>query len=348
MSNFSKLFAPGIVLDNTQVVSAIPDNIIRFHFGGLPSGACTVDVPWRWTEHLTVSDLSRQALNMLSEQLHHTCDWREDDGIWILGTCFSRADGRNLQELGACPGIIVQGRVVQRSDPANRYSGRLFVKTLTGYTITLDTEGNDLIEDIKRQIQDKEGIPAFDQRLIFGGRQLEDGRTRADSNVLPEKIIHLTLRLKGMIGDFGHFHETIGYSWLHSRCGDLEAMEPSVAISIIQACGGQTDSSPLTTLGSPIDAETRDRCIRFLEDRHDGFAQDLKINLTADASSLQELFTAKQIAQLMAFHHRGELSGPMSWDICDTIAAIPHMISRDTFSGRLAAPQKGAIPPQGT
>ena len=258
------------------------------------------------------------------------------------------ADGRNLQELGACTGITVQGRVVQRSDPANRYSGRLFVKTLTGYTITLDTEGSDLIEDIKRQIQDIEGIPADDQRLILKGRQLEDGRTKADYNLLPESTVHLALRLKGTIGDFGHFHETVGYSWLHTRCGDLEAMEPSVAISIIQACGGQTDSSPFTTLGSPIDAGTRDRCIRFLEDRHDGFAQDLKINLTANDSSLQELFTAKQIAQLLAFHHRCELSGPMSWDICDTIAAIPHMISRDTFSGRLAAPQKGARPPLGT
>lgn len=84
---------------------------------------------------------------------------------------------------------------------------QLFVKTLTGKTVSIEVEEGESIEDVKAKIAEKEGIPPEQQRLIFGGQQLQDSKTLDDYNVGDDATLHLVLRLRGG----GCYDNSMGY-----------------------------------------------------------------------------------------------------------------------------------------
>merc|ERR1712176_19227 len=105
--------------------------------------------------------------------------------------------GRRLPFIGSSRDPMVRFSSGLTTTLALRGGMQLFVKTLTGKTVSIEVEEGESIEDVKAKISEKEGIPPEQQRLIFGGQQLQDGKTIDDYDVGDDATLHLVLRLRG-------------------------------------------------------------------------------------------------------------------------------------------------------
>ncbi|WP_447767531.1 ubiquitin-like protein [Sphingobacterium faecium] len=107
---------------------------------------------------------------------------------------------KKIISLGLMIGLFATPALIygKKSNVINTYSNQgsyqIFVKTIPGKKITLQVTSSTLIYNVKSLLKDKEGWPENEQRIVFGGKQLEDNRTLHDYNIGKESTVFVILK----------------------------------------------------------------------------------------------------------------------------------------------------------
>lgn len=102
-----------------------------------------------------------------------------------------------IQHVAKMKQIVILGILFLVCCSGSANGMKLFVKTLTGKMIELEVETSDTIKEVKEKIQEQDGIPPEQQRLIFGGKQLADAKTLSECSITAGSTLHLVLALRG-------------------------------------------------------------------------------------------------------------------------------------------------------